>query len=169
MAAQPFARVVVGVDESLAGLAAVRFAVAQARCLDVAVHAVSAWVFTPPWKHPSNRRWRSEIAEEAGQCVQAVFAEAVGGTPADVTVTAAVREGVAGQVLVDYADREDDLLVLGGRRYAGRLASTGGPVARYCLRHARGPVVVVPPPMWARAASGRRLNREVDRELRRFG
>jgi nucleotide-binding universal stress UspA family protein len=169
MAAQSFARVVVGVDESLAGLAAVRFAVAQARCLDVVVHAVRAWVFTPPWQHPSNRRWRSEIAGEADRCVQAAFAAATGGPPADVTVQAAVREGVAGQVLVDYADREDDLLVVGGRGYAGRLASIGGPVARYCLRHARCPVVVVPPPRRPRAASGRRLSREVDRELRRFG
>jgi hypothetical protein len=47
-------------------------------------------------------------------------------------------------VLVDHADRPDDLLVVGtGRR--GGLRRLRRSVGRYCLAHARCPVIAVPP------------------------
>jgi hypothetical protein len=56
-----------------------------------------------------------------------------------------VARGETGPVLVDTADRPDDLLIIGtGRRPGiGRLLHHSA--SRYCLVHARCPVLAVPP------------------------
>ena len=55
-----------------------------------------------------------------------------------------VIRGPAGPVLVDAADRPDDLLVVGtGRRGLRRWIRRS--VSRYCLAHAHCPVVAIPP------------------------
>ena len=65
---------------------------------------------------------------------------------ADVPIRSVIVRGFAGAVLVEGAARPGDLLVVGsGRR--GRLARLRrGSVRRYCLAHARCPVLVVPQP-----------------------
>jgi nucleotide-binding universal stress UspA family protein len=70
---------------------------------------------------------------------------AFGGEPADVTTEPLVVRGEAGWVLVHIASRAGDLLVIGTGRHGrlGRMA--GGKVSRYCLAHAVGPVLAVPP------------------------
>ena len=51
-----------------------------------------------------------------------------------------------GAALVEMASSADDLLVVGAGRH-GRLARMRhGRVSRYCLAHARSPVLAVPPP-----------------------
>ena len=68
----------------------------------------------------------------------------LGGLPDDLSVEALVVRGPTGPVLVDCADDPDDLLVIGtGRRGLRRVA--GRSVSRYCVAHARCPVVAVPP------------------------
>ncbi len=54
-----------------------------------------------------------------------------------------VIRGPAGPVLVEVADPEDLLVVGTGRR--GALRRLRRSVSRYCLAHARGPVIAVPP------------------------
>jgi hypothetical protein len=64
-------------------------------------------------------------------------------------------------VLVASADREDDLLVIGGSgaHRMTRVWSAG--VARYCARHAHCPVLIAPVPAMARSRGAGRLARAV--------
>ncbi len=73
------------------------------------------------------------------------FDDGLGGVPDGLEVRARVERGDAGQVLVDVADQPGDLLVIGsGRRHpVGRALHRS--VGRYCLAHAKCPVLAVPP------------------------
>ena len=74
------------------------------------------------------------------------FDDAFSGMPDGLVIRPLVVRGAPGPVLVGIADRPDDLLVVGGGGW-GHLASTvHGSVSRYCLAHARCPVLAVPPP-----------------------
>lgn len=159
----PALRLVLGVEQSIAGLHALRWAVAQARIRGGHVHAVRAWTFTPVWHNrAANRRWHREFADEADRYGPDAFAAAMGAVPTDVPVDLIAKKGLPGPVLVEYAHRETDLLVVGGR--PGRFGRIAGPTTRYCVAHAHVPVVVVPPPPWARTAAIRRFLREVGRD-----
>jgi nucleotide-binding universal stress UspA family protein len=141
-------RIVVGVHGSLGSLQALRWAAEEARTRQVPLTAVIAWV--PPGgdlaerSHPSPylRRIWSEAARER---LMDAFEAGLGGLPADVRVEPCVARGEIGPVLVDVAERPGDLLVIG----TGRRASVGRAlrksVGRYCLAHARCPVLAVPP------------------------
>jgi nucleotide-binding universal stress UspA family protein len=88
----------------------------------------------------------------------------MGGLPADVDVTVASIAGRADTVLVEFAGGPDDLLVVGGntgRRWPGWLV-------RRCVRHARCPVTVVPPPEIARAGDPAALTRRLLREAEEY-
>jgi hypothetical protein len=56
-----------------------------------------------------------------------------------------VLRGEAGQVLVGSACQKGDLLVVGAGRRGALRWLTGSWVSRYCLAHARCPVIAVPP------------------------
>jgi hypothetical protein len=73
------------------------------------------------------------------------IAAAWGQLPADLPVRPMVERGAPGRVLTVIASDPGDLLVVGtGRR--GTLTRVGpGRVSRYCLAHARCPVLAVPP------------------------
>ena len=75
----------------------------------------------------------------------AAFEAGLGGVPDDVEIEPCVERGETGPVLVDIADRPDDLLIIGtGRRsLVGRALRKS--VGRYCLAHAKCPVLAVPP------------------------
>ena len=110
--------------------------------------AVTAWV--PPGgdmaerRHPSpylRKIWR----EAASERLWAAFDAGLGGVPADLTVEPLVARGETGPVLVDAADQPDDLLIIGTGRRAGLGRVLRRSVSRYCLAHARCPVLAVPP------------------------
>ena len=61
--------VVVGVSPSLAGLAALRFGVAEARRRQGHVYAVRAWYLHPTYRGSESRRWRAQLADEAARVV----------------------------------------------------------------------------------------------------
>jgi nucleotide-binding universal stress UspA family protein len=141
-------RIVVGVHGSLGSLQALRWAAEEARDRRVPLVAVIAWV--PPGgdmaerSHPSpylRRVW----AEAASSRLAEAFDAGLGGVPDDLCVQLRVERGDTGPVLVDVADKPGDLLVIGtGRRSpAGRALRRS--VGRYCLAHARCPVLAVPP------------------------
>ncbi len=141
-------RVVVGVHGSLGSLQALRWAAAEARDRQVTLVAAIAWC--PPGgdlaerTHPSSevrRAWR----DEARQRLIDAFDNGLGGLPNDIEVHARVERGETGAVLVDVADQPDDLLVIGTgqRSFLFRVFRTS--VGRYCLAHAKCPVLAVPP------------------------
>ena len=65
--------------------------------------------------------------------------------PADLQVEPHVERGETGAVLVDVANHPEDLLIIGTgrRRLLRRLFRSS--VTRYCLAHAKCPVLAVPP------------------------
>jgi nucleotide-binding universal stress UspA family protein len=141
-------RIVVGVHGSLGCLQALRWAADEARERRVPLVPVIAWV--PPGgdfaerSHPSlymRRVWE----ETACKRLTEAFEEGLGGIPDGLRVQALVERGEAGPVLVEVADQPGDLLVIGtGRRNpVGRALHRS--VGRYCLAHAKCPVLAVPP------------------------
>ncbi|WP_375503011.1 universal stress protein [uncultured Jatrophihabitans sp.] len=149
-------RVVVGVTGSLGNLAALHAAVAEAQRCHAPLVMVNAW--TPPGGETGYRRapWRPILdlcREQAATTLSTAMFDAFGGPPPGLSVSTVLIRGQAGQALVHLSGHPGDLLVVGaGRR--GRLARyRHGAVARYCLSHALGPVLAVPPPELLRALS----------------
>ena len=141
-------RIVVGVDGSLGSLQALRYAMAEARQRDVPLLPVIAWV--PPGGDLAERRHSSPYLRKiwrdaAWERLTAAFDDGLGGMPADLRVEPHVERGETGPVLVDIANQPEDLIVVGaGRRGAlGRLWRRS--VARYCVAHAKCPVLAIPP------------------------
>jgi nucleotide-binding universal stress UspA family protein len=141
-------RIIVGVHGSLGSLQALRYAAAEARQRDVPLLPVIAWV--PPGGDLAERRHSSPYLrklwrEAAWERLNAAFDDGLGGMPADLQVEPHVERGETGAVLVDVANHPEDLLVIGtGRRRSLRRLFRSS-VARYCLAHAKCPVLAVPP------------------------
>jgi len=134
---------VVGVDGSIASLAALRWAVREAGLREAALQVVRAWEDAAkrvaPYASHAGLPGGAEDHRSAADRLQADVTTTLGPAPL-VSVTVQVAEGLAARVLLDHA-MGADLLVLGS---ATRCAPDGiGPVARACLRHAPCPVVVV--------------------------
>ena len=141
-------RIVVGVHGSLGSLQALRYATEEARARKVPLVAVIAWV--PPGGEMAERRSPSPYlrrvwGDAAEKRLIAAFEAGLGGVPDDLEVEPCVERGETGPVLVDIADQPGDLLVIGtGRRsLVGRALRKS--VGRYCLAHAKCPVLAVPP------------------------
>ena len=152
-------RVIAGVSGSPGSIQAVRHAAGLARTHDATLIPVLAWM--PPGgefadrSHPSlylRQLWR----EAAWVRLWRALELSLGSIPDDVRCAAQVLRGDAGAVLVEAANRDGDVLVIGaGRRGAvSRLLACR--VSRYCLAHARCPVVAVPPSDLARLSHGLR-------------
>lgn len=152
-----YRRVVVGVDDSAGGLAAVRCAVGIASAGHAQLVAVRSWDLGLP-KHGGRRQRRhghhgvllqydgAQQRIKSRNLVSQVFQAAAGGIPDDVAVTIETPEGDPGAVLTLIAGAEGDVLVVGTEpgHIARRLVH--GSVSRYCLRRARCPVMVVSAP-----------------------
>src|ERR1700685_1417846 len=135
-------RIVVGVDGSSASLAALRWAVREARLRGTTLHVTRAWEDAAKRVAPyASRAYTADRAKDlldSRQRLEDDVTAAVGRRP-PVAVTAEIAEGLAARVLLDHADGAE-MLVLGS---AGCTPDGIGPVARACLRHAPCPVVVV--------------------------
>jgi nucleotide-binding universal stress UspA family protein len=141
-------RIIVGVHGSLGSLQALRFAADEARQRNVPLLAVTAWI--PPGGDLAERRHSSPYLrkiwrEAAWERLWAAFDAGLGGVPADLRVETQAVRGDTGPVLVETADQPDDLLIIGMGRRAGFGRMTRRSVSRYCLAHARCPVLAVPP------------------------
>ena len=162
-------QVVLGVSDSLGGLQALRFAVAECRRRGAVLRAVRAWRFTAPWSGEDIAACRVSAAEQASNEVVAAFDQALGGMPADVVVDIVTMEGEVVSVLTAQRLRDDDLLVVGAATIhrMARLTTVDG----QCGRIAPCPVVAVPPPALARqqkvGALAQQLVREVELAARR--
>jgi nucleotide-binding universal stress UspA family protein len=146
-------RLIVGTGGSPGSLPALRYALDLARRNDVPLRAAIAWI--PPGGDLAERRCPSPAlrrawADAAGDRLTAALDAAWGSVPPDLDIQLVVIRGETGPALVHLADSGDDLLVVGAGR-PGRLARMWhGRVSRYCLAHARCPVVAVPQPATAR-------------------
>ena len=142
-------RIVVGVHGSLGSLQALRHAAGEARERAVPLVPVIVWV--PPGGDLAERGnpspWLRKIwTDAARQRLHAAFEAGLGGFPADVRIDPCIiARGETGPVLVDIASEPGDLLVIGTGRRSPISRALRKSVGRYCLAHAKCPVIAVPP------------------------
>ncbi|MBT2386053.1 universal stress protein [Streptomyces sp. ISL-11] len=147
-------RVVVGVDGSDGSLVALRQAAGEARRHRAELRPVL--VYSSPQGDYADMLWppdpeeSRELDDRAHEALRCACDHALGGLPHDLPCAPVVARGQAGPLLVEAADADGDLLVVGGGSHGALHRLLVGSVSRYCLRHAPGPVLVVPP----RSATG---------------
>ncbi|MGW3726163.1 universal stress protein [Streptomyces sp. NPDC000851] len=157
------ARVVVGVSGSLGSLTALGRAAHEARRRGAELWPVLAW--EPPGGELAASRssascvlvdeWQELARERLLTALGDVFGERGPG----VAMCAMVARGTPGRALVEVADRADDVLVVGTGRRASWHRAFSRSVSRYCLAHARCPVLAVPPsPLESELAAVHRRN-----------
>jgi nucleotide-binding universal stress UspA family protein len=150
--------IVVGVDGSPAGVAALRWAVRQAarergtvQAVAVREHSAATPVTAPAGR---SRRTGSVVAHAAPlERLRVEVDAARAELPAPPSVVEVTPTGDPAEELVRSAD-DADLLVVGAHGAGGRPDGLGS-VTVACLRHARCPVVVITPGA-ARRLGGRR-------------
>jgi nucleotide-binding universal stress UspA family protein len=145
-------RVIVGTSGSPGNLCAIRYAEGLARACEATLIPIHAW--TPPGGELADRHspcadLRRVWSEDSWRLLWDALAAAWGEIPDYPPVKPVVQRGPAGPVLADFASRPGDLLVLGAGKRGGLSRITSGRVSRYCLTHARCPVLAVPPPTLA--------------------
>lgn len=144
-------RVIAGVSGSPGSLQALRYAVDLAEEHQAGLIALLAW--SPPGGELADRRHPSAYLRQvwvdaAWERLWSAMEEGLGGGPAGVAFEARVLRGEPASVLVGFADCGDVLVVGAGRRgQPGRMLSCH--VSRYCVAHARCPVIAVPPSVLA--------------------
>jgi nucleotide-binding universal stress UspA family protein len=148
-------RVIVGVDSSLGSLGALRQAVAEARQRGAQLCAVRVVSQELSWV---GALCDDDLAVLHRQ-IQDAFQDALGEVPSDLETRSLVLVGAAGRALVDFTDREDDLLVVGAGERGRPRRWWHWSVSAYCVRHARCPVLSVPLPEFARTMRRVRLPR----------
>ncbi|MFI1801488.1 universal stress protein [Streptomyces sp. NPDC020379] len=141
-------RVVVGVDGSAGSIAALRQATGEARRHHAELRPVL--VYSSPQGDYIDMMWppdpetARELAHKAHDDLMGAC-ERAGGLPDDVSCDPVVARGQAGPLLVEAATGDGDLLVVGSSSHHAVHRFLMGSVSRYCLRHAPGPVLVIPP------------------------
>ena len=133
-------RIVVGIDGFEPSMAALRWAIHQARLTGAVVEAVTAWHI------PAGTGWlpatdTPDYQEDAFDVLTEAIAQMYVVDP-DIEVCPRVAEGPAGRVLVAAAEGAE-LLVVGCRGHSGLTEAVLGSVGQYCAHHASCPVVVM--------------------------
>lgn len=128
---------VVGVDRSVHGLAALRVAVVEAARRGVPLHAVRVQTALP--------------SPAAFEEIDAAFAEALGGVPQAIELHRELMFPPVAAALARFAHGEGDLLVVGESGRGAWHTFWSGSVARRCLRRAHCAVMAVPAPEMAGA------------------
>lgn len=140
--------VVVGVDGSPGSVAALRFALEEARLRQGTLRIVNAWS-PPPYDLSAPGALLPEILDamqSAGeQTVEDALAEATAGAPAGVPVERVVQEGATAQTIVDNCG-DATLLVVGSRGRGGFTGLLLGSTSQQVAQHAPCPVTIVHPP-----------------------
>ncbi len=131
-------RIVVGVDGSGPGNAALRWALDEAAVHGSELTAVFAWQM--PFLDIPGAFDREEI-ETLGKDFLVKAVAAVEPDPT-VPVTMLVAQGDVSESLI-HASRDADLLVLGSRGRGGFVGLRLGSVSQECVAHASCPVVIV--------------------------
>lgn len=143
---QEWGRIVVGVDESPAGRAALAYAANQAARFGAELHVVCAW--SMPGGHTSHARapgpLRDACVDEAHALLERLAADVLGPNP-EVPICLAVAEPPPARALIEASEKAD-LVVVGSRGHSALAGALLGSVSAEVMHHARCPVTVVPPP-----------------------
>jgi nucleotide-binding universal stress UspA family protein len=154
--------IVVGVDGSSGGDAALRWALTEARLRKSRLHVIYAYQpprleFTEAAGGPAGIAPPIAFSpEEADRVTKAAQAEAqgvidsalrrAGAEAADgAEIERAPIVGSAAQALIE-AGRDAELLVVGSRGHGGFVGLLLGSVSQQCAQHPPCPVVILPPP-----------------------
>jgi nucleotide-binding universal stress UspA family protein len=137
--------IVVGVDGSPGGAAALDFALAEGYSRGLTVEVVTAWLSNPTQVAPA-----FDNPVDAGRALaRALQDHAVGEAYRRVAVRPEVTRLIVhdhpGRVLTARADGAA-MVVVGSGRQSSASRKVLGSVGEYCLRHSSAPVVVVPEP-----------------------
>jgi nucleotide-binding universal stress UspA family protein len=141
-------QIVVGVDGSELGAAALRWAVEEAGLRDATVVAVHAWTFVPSAAIGEPAMMSIPTGDPVGEldaeqkAAQAVLDDAAASVPEGVDVEPRLVESAPGDALVAAA-RDAQLVVVGSRGRGGLSAALLGSVSHHVVQHAPCPVVVV--------------------------
>src|SRR5262245_8343108 len=108
-------RIVVGVDESPAAVAALKWAAARAAEQDAALEIIHAWIYPYLGPRTATHEPRELMALDAAQVLEAAVTEAFGGDGPAVLMHAHLVEGKPTDVFLD-ACRDAELLVLGAHK-----------------------------------------------------
>jgi nucleotide-binding universal stress UspA family protein len=142
------AEIVVGIDDSAASVAALRWAAAHSRATGMPLRLVHTWQLSAAAT--------AAIATGAGEYLKAAGADAraratrwvldtLGGDAAQVHWVLEVHEASPGPLLVARGHGAR-LLVVGTHEHTGIRRAVSGSVSHYVLSHADVPVVAVPAP-----------------------
>ena len=146
-------RIVVGVDGSPASVAALKFALEEARLRRATVLAVHAWVLPlfegvpgpfllPVAPDPPLEQARSLLEAQAARVLDEAIAHVAAERPADVEVVSKVVEAAPAAALLEAAE-DAELLVVGSRGRGGFAGLLLGSVSQRCAQRATCPVVIV--------------------------
>jgi nucleotide-binding universal stress UspA family protein len=136
--------VLAGVDASDHSIAAVQWAVTEARLRRRPlwlVHAYSAPLVTAPVLAPPYD-WRQDASREAAEAVLDRAVHVARREGPDVVVNADLATGPAGDALVELSSRAH-LLVVGHRGHGGFVSLLLGSVSQQVVHHVTCPVAVV--------------------------
>lgn len=134
--------IVVGVDGTSTGQAALGFAMREAALRGSALEVVTTWQWNAAY-HPSLGEQPGDVRQRAEAAQDAAISAALASTIAPPVISRHVLEGEAGQALLEVAKKADYLVV--GSEHKGPVArAILGSVSRHCVRNARCPVMVVP-------------------------
>jgi nucleotide-binding universal stress UspA family protein len=134
--------IVVGVDGTSTGQAALIFAMREAAMRGSALEVVTAWTWDAA-RHPALGARPAAVRERAEQAQEAAISAALASTSAPPVISRHVVQGEPGPALLEVA-RAADYLVVGTEHRNAVARALLGSVSRYCMRHAACPVVVVP-------------------------
>ena len=142
-------RVIVGISGTLANLSALHAARRYAQQANAELVAINAWL--PPGGEMAYRgECPIDILKFSQRNAYHTLADAIkrafGTFPESPRLSCITTRGAPGPVLIAAASQLNDVLVIGtGRRTPFKFTKSGA-VSRYCLRHARCNVLIVPPP-----------------------
>ncbi|MFF8406589.1 universal stress protein [Streptomyces sp. NPDC015684] len=139
-------RIVLGVGDSPAGSAAVRFAAEESLLRGVPLEAVRAWRRRHPYEPHAHPPTADGPARPQERQAMDLVEQALHDSPARPGARHRTVEGRAQDVL-PAAAHGADLLVVGARRRRGHFGQQLGRVAQGVLHHADCPVAVVPGPV----------------------
>lgn len=133
-------RIVVGLDGSSGSVAALRWAVSEARLRGATVEVVIAWAAPPMYGYSalySTEDFQADARSALQRALDSVTDELAG-----VEVVTTVAEGRPAQVLLAAA-ADAEMLVVGSRGHGAFAGMLLGSVSQHCVQSATGVVVVV--------------------------
>lgn len=134
--------IVVGVDGTSTGQAALAFAMREAALRGSALEVVTTWQWNPSY-HSTRGEQPADVRGRAQQAQDGAISATLAVTTAPPVISRHVLEGEPGPALLEVAKGADYLVV--GTEPKGAVArAILGSVSRYCVRHATCPVMVVP-------------------------